>query len=255
MSNLIKTSKELQIMKEGGQKLSAILTELFDFAKEGINLLEIESKAVQLIKKSGGEPGFMKVPNYHWATCININDEIVHGVPKDYILKNQDVLNIDIGLFYKGLHSDMSGTVYFRDRKDKEIEKFLETGRKALKLAEKKARENNRIGHISQRIQQIIEKEGYNCARNLTGHGIGKNLHEEPMIPCILNKPINYTPILKQGMTLAIEVIYMQGEPDLVMNSKDGWTIKTKDGKISAVFEETVAVSKDEAVVLTKLPF
>ncbi len=242
-------------MKEGGKKLSAILVELFNFAKEGINLLELESKAVRLIKESGGEPGFMKVPNYHWATCLNINDEVVHGVPKDYFLKNKDVLNIDIGLFYKGFHTDMSGTIFISNKKDKGIEKFLETGKKALKLAEKEAKDGNRVGNISQKIQEVIEKNGYNCARNLTGHGIGRNLHEEPTIPCILNKPIDETPIFKKGMTLAIEVIYTQGEPELIMNPKDGWTIKTKDGKISAVFEETIVISKNRPVVLTKLPF
>ena len=113
MNISIKTPKEIKIMQKGGKKLSQILGQLFQMAKPGTNLLDIEKKAVQLLKATGGEPAFARVPNYHWATCLNINEEIVHGIPKDYQIKPGDVVNIDIGLYYKGFNTDMSSTIYF----------------------------------------------------------------------------------------------------------------------------------------------
>ena len=271
----IKTPKEIKIMHQGGEKLSFILGQLFEMAKPGVNLLDIEKKAVQLIKKTGGEPAFARVPGYHWATCLNINEEIVHGVPKDYIIKAGDVVNIDIGLYYKGFNTDMSSTLLVKNSpkdtsevaqeprsgaqmtpaRGKEINRFLKTGKKALKEAINQARSGNYIGHISQKIQEIIEGAGYSCARTLTGHGIGRKLHEPPSIPCFIQSRIKDTPLLKSGMIVAIEVIYSYGGSELVINPKDKWTIKTKDGKISAVFEETIAINKKGALVLTKLPF
>jgi len=263
MNISLKTPEEIQIMHQGGKMLSSILKKLFLSVKPGVNLLEIEKKAMALIKKTGGQAGFAMVPNYHWATCININEGIVHGVPKDYLIKPADVINIDIGLFYRGFHTDMSSTVLVKDKQFKNLSKkefnsrkrFLEIGKKALKQAVKAAKSGRRVGHISQKIQKIIEKEGFSCARTLTGHGIGKKLHEPPSIPCFLKGKIKDTPILKPGMAIAVEVIYAQGKPDLIVDSKDKWTIKTKDGKISAVFEQTIAITKKGTIVLTRLPF
>jgi len=273
----IKTKKEIQIMHEGGRKLSSTLGQLLQLSKPGVNLLEIEKKAVQLLKAAGGEPGFARVPHYHWATCLNVNEEIVHGVPKDYVLKPGDVLNIDIGLYYKGFNTDMSTTLRVESQKStpglkqspcfkpgssdflepgaENIDKFLKAGKKALEEATKQAKPGNRVGHISQKIQEIIEGNGYGCARNLTGHGIGRKLHEPPAIPCFLKEPIEQTPLLKTGMTIAIEVIYTLGEPDLVVSPKDKWTIRTKDGKLSAVFEQTINITKNKPLILTPLKF
>jgi len=250
----LKSPSEIQLMKQGGRKLSLILADLFKMVEPGVNLLTIEKRAVQLIKETGGEPAFQRVPGYNWATCLNINEEIVHGVPKDYQIKKGDVVNIDIGLYYRGFNTDMSGTIYLPPPQNKEVDCFLQTGRKALEEAKKQAKAGNRVGHISQKIQQIIEKAGYNCARNLTGHGIGRELHQEPMIPCWLKGSKEATPLLKEGMAIAIEVIYTQGKKDLVVDSRDKWTIRTKDGKISAVFEETIIVTNKDPIVITKLP-
>lgn len=243
-------------MQKGGQKLSQILAQLVQLTKPGANLLDIEKKAVQLIKAADGEPAFSRLDKYRWATCLNINEGIVHGVPRDYKIKKGDLINIDIGLYYQGFNTDMSTTIRVKNgKKNLPIDKFLLAGKKALEAAEKQAKPGNRVGHISQKIQQIIEKAGYNCILSLSGHGIGKKLHEPPIIPCVLKKDIKKTPLLKTGMVLAIEVIYTRGKPDLLLNSKDKWTIKTKDGKISAVFEETIAITKNRHLVLTKLLF
>lgn len=250
----IKTEKEIQIMQEGGEKLSWVLGQLKPLIKLGSNLLEIEQQANRLIKSIRAKPAFKQVTNYCWATCLNVNDVIVHAPPKDYQLKDNDVLNIDIGLYYRGFNTDMSTTVRIQNDKNIEIDNFLETGRIALKKAEEQAVAGNRVGHISEKIQQIIEAAGYNCARNLTGHGVGRLLHEPPIIPCFLKGRIEETPLLQKGMTLAIEIIYTQASPELVTDN-DGWTIRTKDGKISAVFEETIVISQKGYLVLTKLPF
>ena len=259
----IKTEKEIQMMQEGGKKLSWVFGQLKPLIKSGSNLLKIEQQANQLIKSIGAKPAFKQVANYHWATCLNVNDEIVHGIPKDYQLKANDVLNIDIGLYYRGFNTDMSSTFRVKTQPPKpnpqnntvdEIDRFLATGKLALKEAQKQAKVGNRVGHISEKIQQIIELAGYNCARNLTGHGVGRLLHESPMIPCFLRGRIEETPLLQKGMTLAIEIIYTQGSPELITDN-DGWTIRTKDGKISAVFEETIVISQKGYLVLTKVPF
>ncbi len=252
----IKTPQQIQIMKQGGYKLGRILGQLVKMAQPGVNLLDIEKKAMVLIKKTGGEAGFARVPNYHWATCLNINEEIVHGVPKDYLLKSGDVLNIDIGLYYRGFNTDMSSTIYIKNPRHPElvsrsIKKFLSTGKKALQEAIKQAQPGNRVGHISQKIQEIIEGAGYSCARTLTGHGIGKQLHQPPSIPCFLRDSIEETPILKEKMALAIEVIYCLGKPELVIDPQDRWTIRTKDGRLTAVFEKTIAVTEKGPVIIT----
>ena len=257
----LKSQQDIKKIKAGGEKLSSVLTALVAATKAGTNVLDIEKKAVQLIKLKGGVPGFMKVPYYKWATCININEGIVHGVPRNYVIKLGDVVSIDIGMYYQGFHTDMCYTFQVKNpkssinsKKNKEAAKFLAAGKLALKEAIKQAKPGNRVGNISQKINEVISGAGYNVALNLTGHGVGKKLHEPPAIPCFLIKPIKETPLLKPGMVLAIEIIYCQGKPDLIIDQIDGWTIKTKDGKISAVFEETIALLSDGSLVLTKLP-
>jgi len=262
MSVVLKTPAEIKIMAENGKKMSQIFSQLIAFSQIGVNLLDIEKKAIQLIKQAKGEPGFARVPNYHWATCLNINEGIVHGVPYDYKLKDGDVLTIDTGMYYQGFNSDMSATFLvvknkadLKLKKYKEINNFLNTGRKTLEKVIKKIVPGNRVGNISVAIQQNIEANGYHPSYNLTGHGIGRELHEDPMIPGVLKNKISQTPILKEGMVIAVEIIYTQGSPDLIVDAKDGWTIKTRDGKISAVFEETMAINKKGALILTKIPF
>jgi methionyl aminopeptidase len=259
MAIKLKTPTQIEKIAEGGKKLSAVLGELVEFAEPGINLLEIEKKANQLIKEAGGEAGFKRVQGYDWATCLNVNKGIVHGIPKDYDLQNNDLLSIDIGMYYQDLNTDMCASFRVNNGKEDngqkaaEIDAFLKTGRKTLEKAKQQVRLGNRIGHISQAIQENIEAAGYNCARNLTGHGIGEKVHEDPNIPCILKREIEKTSELKNGIVIAVEVIYTEGSPQLSL-TKDGWTIEAADGKITAVFEETMALTEEGLVILTPLP-
>lgn len=217
--------------------------------KPGMSLKEIDRLAEQLIEKQGGKPSFKMVEGYHWASCLNVNQGVVHGVPNDYQLKDGDLLSIDIGMFYQGLHTDMARTI--RVGKKNQDEKFLEAGKRALAKAVQAAKAGNRVGHISQAIEKEIKRHGFQPIQALVGHGVGKKLHEPPAIPCYLKGEITETEKLKSGMTLAIEIIYTQGKPKVVVNN-DGWTVKTADGQLAGLFENTVVVTKRGPRVLTK---
>ncbi len=250
----LKKPTEIVLMQAGGQKLSAILAQLIEQTIVGTTPQAIEKLAYQLIVKAGGKPGFAMVPGYHWATCITVNDAVVHGIPTDKPLKSGDVVTIDIGMYYKGFHTDMSTSVEVLDPgalPNPETQRFLSTGQQALGAALACIKPGNRIGHISKAIQDTIEAAGYSCVEDLTGHGVGKQLHEYPPVPTILVRPIDQTPLLKEGMTLAIEVIYAQGGPQTYTDPKDGWTIFTQDGKIAAVYEKTIAVVGDGYLLIT----
>lgn len=253
----IKTKEEIKIMAEGGKKLSRILKFLIKKAKSGVRTKEIDKIAESLIKKEGGEPSFKKVKGYSFSTCLCVNDCVVHGLPSSYRLKEGDILGIDVGIFYKGFHTDMAWTIRVggstkkEKRKKDEIDAFLIAGEEALNMAIKKAKIGNHIGDISKAIQTIIEKKGYSVVRQLVGHGVGEKLHEEPQIPCFLIGRIKKTPVLKEGMTLAIEVIYNQKGPKVCYKNHDGWSIVTQDKSLSGLFEKTIAITKNGPLVLT----
>lgn len=253
----LKSPEEIALIFKGGQKLKKVLDKALNLVSPGVKLNEIEAFVWKEIEKEGGEPAFAKVPGYKWATCININDGIVHGIPGDYEVKDGDIVSVDVGILYKGWNTDMCRTLCVRTQTSKRKtqsyeskERFLKTGERALQEAINQVKPGNRIGHISQTIQKAVENAGYNCLQTLTGHGVGKELHEPPQIPCFLDKDISLTPMIKMGMVLAIEVIYTMGSPEKITDN-DGWTIRMKDGKISAVFEKTIAVVDDGYLVCT----
>ena len=248
----LKSEEEIKVMAEGGKKLGEILFRALKKVAPGVSTLEINNFIEEEILKFGGFPSFKTVPGYYWTSCIGFNEEVVHSIPrKEKIVKEGDLVKIDLGMVWQGLHTDQSWTI-IAGRGDREKEKFLLAGEIALEAAIKEAKPGNRVGHISQKIQEIIEGYGYFPVRILTGHGIGRTLHEEPMIPGILTKPLEKTPLLEPGMTLAIEVIYSFSTPEVVLEN-DGWTVCTKDGKISGLFEKTIAVTKEEPLILTPL--
>ncbi len=250
-----KTPEEIQNMQHGGHILATVLNEVMEAAKPGVTEVELDKFAEKRIRELGGEPGFMKVDGYHHATCFSTNDVVVHGIPSQYVLKEGDVVGIDCGVFYKGFHTDMSESKIVQSSKFKvqsEVKKFLETGKFALEEAIKQATVGNHVGHISQTIQRIVEKEaGYSVVRSLIGHGVGKELHEAPEVPGYLIGSINRTPLLKEGMTIAVEVIYNMGTYDVVLD-RDRWTIRTRDGKLSGLYERTIAITRDGPLMLTK---
>lgn len=246
-----KSKDEIEIMAEGGQKLARIKKTLFEKTTEGVSAWDIEKLAVKLIKEEGAEASFKKVPGYSWATCVNINAGLVHGIPnKEIVFKKGDVVSVDLGLYFKGFHTDCS----FSKGIDvnSQTAKFLDVGREALKKAIDKVRVGKRVYDISEAIEKTVVSAGYNPIRALVGHGVGRKLHEDPQVPCFLPGTKEESMEIAEGATLAIEVMYALGSPDLVQGA-DGWTITTCDGKISALFEETVAVVAGRPKVLTDL--
>lgn len=252
---IAKTTEELAIMRVGGQKLGRILQTLLDFATAGKSLVEIDSEADELIREAGGIASFKTVKGYQWTTCLCVGDVVVHGIPTEYRLKEGDLLTIDVGILYKGFHTDTAWTKIVNSDKQEVIsdkEKFLRVGEEALWKAIDQARVGKRIGHISQTIQRIIESAGYGIVRTLVGHGVGRELHEAPQIPGFVKNPIETTPELISGMTLAIEVIYAMGGGAVVYPNDDGWSIGSRDGSLTAVFEHTAAVTDADPIVLTR---
>lgn len=262
-----KTPQDIEIMKTGGKILSEVLWQVMDAIKPGVTEIELDALAERLIREKGGEPGFQKVEGYKHTICVSTNDVVVHGIPGNYAFKTGDVVGIDCGVFYKGFHTDMSETLRVSEVKNSafakasadkqksnsedEIDKFLEVGKHALNEGIKVAVLGNRIGHISKTIQDIVEGSGYSIVRSLIGHGVGRNLHEDPEVPGYLGHPIEKTPLLEEGMTIAVEVIYNMGTREVVLD-QDGWTIRTKDGELAGLYERTIAITKEGTIMLTK---
>jgi methionyl aminopeptidase len=260
----LKTDEQISIMKEGGKVLSSVLVKLCQEAKVGTSLLELDNLAENLIKAEGCQSSFKFVADYKWSICASVNDVVVHGIPTEYKLKKGDVLGIDCGVLHKGMNTDSAWTVIvgndnslpFKNLKSgnfTEKEKFLYAGQQALSEAVSQVKEGNRIYDISKKIQENIENEGFSVVRTLVGHGVGKELHEAPEIPGFVKYSRVKTPEIIAGMVLAVEVIYNLGKPEIDYKGNDGWTIATKDGTISGLFEATVAVTSHGSCVLTPL--
>lgn len=247
----IKSEEEIAIMAQGGEILSEVLWKVISAVRPGVSELELDELAEKLIRQKGAEPGFKKVAGYHHTICVATNEVVVHGIPTNYKLKPGDIIGIDCGVFLNGFHTDMAQTVSVGKPSTK-IEKFLKTGEKALFEGIKQARSGNRVGNISQVVQKIVEKEGgYSIVRSLIGHGVGRELHEEPEVPGYLSGAMGRTPLLKPGMTIAVEIIYNMGRKEVMYGNNDGWTIQTSDGSLSGVFERSILIGKEGPVMLT----
>lgn len=238
-------------MTEGGKKLGRILDALLNFAKPGVSLTEIDNQAEILILEEGGTPSFKTVKDYKYATCLCLNDIVVHGLPNSYILKEGDILGIDVGLYYEGFHTDTSWTIPIGNVSP-EIKNFLQTGQTALLKAIGKALPNNKVWDISKAIEDTLKSAGFSPVRQLVGHGVGESLHEAPQVPCFARGKREQSPELKEGQTLAIEVIYNMGNFPVLYKNDDGWSIKTEDDSLSGLFEHTVLIRKDGPLVLTR---
>lgn len=245
----IKTPKELELMRISGEITAKALKKTLSRVKAGISLKELEKVAEDEIIELGGESSFKTAPNYYWTTCLTVNDEVVHGPPRQIKLQLGDKLSIDLGAVYPpdgGWHTDAAWSVIVGEQ-DKDSQ-FLKAGEEALWVGMAQAVYGNRIGDISYAIQTVIENGGFNVVRSLVGHGVGKKLHEDPEIPGFGTPGTGM--ILESGMTLAIEVIYTAGSGK-VHQKEDGWTIASNDGSLGGLFEMSVIVGKKKAEVLT----
>jgi methionyl aminopeptidase len=243
----IKTSEEIKIMAKGGKILAGIMKELEKRVRPGITTKELDRVAETLILKSGGKPSFKGYQGFPAALCTSINEEVVHATPSNRELKEGDIISLDLGMLYKGFHTDMAITLPV-GKILPETQRLIRVTKKALKRGIKKARPGTTFGDIGNAIQRYVESQGFNVVRELCGHGIGKEVHEEPQI-------LNYGkrksgPEIKEGMVFCLEPMVTAGDWKL-KKSKDGYGFETADGSLSCHFEHTIAVSKDGAKVLT----
>ena len=241
----VKTPDEVKIMAEGGVISGAALKEVIKHIKPGVSLAQLDKVAENFILQNKGQASFKTVDDYKYTTCININAGIVHGIPNGYIVKQGDIVSIDLGVLYKGFHTDISYTVEVNTINET---KFLAVGKTALEAGISQCLIDNRLYDISSAIQTVVEKAGYSVSRDLVGHGVGKSLHEDPYVPGY--GKAGRGPLLKDGMVFAIEVIYQKGNPAIVLD-KDGWTLKTADNSLSGLFEHTVAITAEGPKILT----
>ncbi len=242
-----KTPAQLKIMQQAGEKLKKILPEIIDSIKVGVSTAEINALAEEKIKKVGGYPAFKRVKGYNWATCIAVNEQLVHTPPSSRVLQASDVVTLDIGLEYKGFCVDYAQTIALPPVDDK-ISKFLQKGRQTLEEGIKIIQQTKDLYQYAQFVQQSIESAGYSIVRELTGHGIGKTLHEDPFVFNFPDESLKYVKV-KSGLSIAVEIIYAMGKGRMVYES-DGWSVKTADDSISACFEHTVAIVGDKLKVL-----
>ena len=237
-------------MREGGKILGIILQELEKMLQAGVCGIEIDEKAQYLMKQYGVLPSFKGYMGFPNVICFNVNDQVVHGIPNGQPLKNGDIATIDCGVVYGDFHTDSAiakgiGSIV------PELEKFLNTAEKALEKGIEAARPGARIHKVSKAIQSIVEKKGYSVVQNLTGHGIGKKLHEAPYVPNFCTN--DHGPVLQPGMTIAIEPIITMGS-NKTKTLKDNWTIVSDDGLCATQVEHTVLITQKGAEILTKRP-
>lgn len=246
-----KTEEEIDIIKEGADILGRAHGLIARAIKPGIKTIELDKIAFDFITELGGKPSFKGYNGFPSTLCISVNDQVVHGFPNDYELKEGDIISVDCGVFWKGFHSDSAYT-YPVGKVSEEVSNLLKATKQSLYLGIENAIEGNRIGDISYAIQSYVEGFGYGVVRELVGHGVGKKLHEKPDVP-------NYGkrgngPKLVAGMVIAIEPMINLGKKSIVQED-DGWTIRTSDRKPSAHFEHTVLIRKDKAEILTTFKY
>lgn len=249
---LIKTQKEIEIIAEGGKILHDILHKTAGLVHPDISTWELNEFAESEIEKAGGTPSFKnygpKKNPFPAGLCTSVNSVVVHGIPsKSVILKNGDIIGLDIGMEYKGFFTDTAITVPVGEI-NSQAQKLIEVTKKCLDLALKIIKEGVKTGDIGYIIQKNAEDEGFSVVRDLVGHGVGYAVHEDPSIPCYGKKGQGIA--LKENMVLAIEPMICEGEYFLTYES-DGWTISTKDHSLSAHFEHTIAVTKTGCKILT----
>lgn len=245
----VKTKEEIAIMAEGGKILAEVLKEITKMAKPGTTTLELDRAAEALIVKKGAKPAFKGYEGFPYSLCASVNDIVVHGFPTNYVLKEGDLVGLDLGVLHKGFNTDMAVTVGIGEISF-EAKRLLDVTKKSLRLGIKKVRAGVTTGDVGNTIQRYIEDQGFGVVRDLCGHGIGKEVHEDPQIPNYGQRHKGVE--LKEGMVICIEPMVTVGDHKL-KTAKDGYGFATVDGSLTAHFEHTLVVTKDGAKVLTDI--
>ncbi len=246
---IIKHQEEILKARESSQIVAEALTLLKEKIKPGVTTRELDKLAEGVAKKRGAKSAFKGYRGYPFALCTSVNEEVVHGMPSDRILQEGDIVGLDFGVYYQGFYGDSAITVPV-GKVSQSVKRLLEVTEQSLYAAIEQARDGNRLGDISGTVQETAEAGGFSVVRDFVGHGIGKNLHEDPQIPNFGKKGRGIE--LKNGMILAIEPMVNIGKYSVKVLS-DGWTVVTQDGSLSAHFEHTIAITENGPLILSKL--
>ena len=243
----LKTKEEIELLRENNLLVSATLAEVAKHIKPGITTLQLDAIAEKFIRSHGAVLGFLGYGGFPNTLCVSVNEQVVHGIPSDYALREGDIVSVDCGTIMKGFYGDSAYT-FAVGRIEPEIQQLLDVTKEALYKGVAQAKAGNRVGDISAAVQEHAEKNGCSVVRELVGHGLGRNMHEDPEVPNYGAK--GRGPLLKEGMVICIEPMINLGSKYVVFE-RDGWTVRTRDRKPSAHFEFAVAIGKDGADVLT----
>jgi methionyl aminopeptidase len=247
----LKTDEEVGMLRESNLLVSKTLAEVAALIKPGVTTLYLDKIAESFIRDNGGIPGFKGYGGFPNTLCTSVNDEVVHGIPSNYELREGDIISIDCGVILEGWYGDSAYTFPVGEIRE-DLKKLLEYTRASLEEGVKEAVAGKRVGDISYAVQMKAESGGFSVVRELVGHGIGKKLHESPEVPNYGRRGSG--PLLEKGLVICIEPMINLGKKE-TMQMRDGWTIKTVDGKPSAHFEYAVAVDKGKSDVLTTFEF
>mgnify|MGYP001049553307 CR=1 FL=1 len=246
-----KTQEEIELIRQSAQILGKAHAEVAKMIEPGVTTSALDKRAEEFIRDHKGEPSFKGYNSFPASLCISVNDAVVHGIPSQYELQEGDIISIDCGVFLNGFHSDSAYT-YPIGEVSPEVKKLLRVTKESLEIGIKHAISGSRVGDVSSSIQKHVEKNGFSVIRELVGHGVGRSLHESPEVPNYGKRGRGAK--LKEGLVIAIEPMVNLGKRNVVQ-SKDGWTIKTSDHSPSAHYEHTVAIKNGEADVLTTFEY
>ena len=240
---LAKTEEEIEILRLNHELVSKTLAEVAKLIRPGVTTLDLDKRAEEYIRDNGAKPGFLGYNGYPNTLCTSVNSAVVHGIPKNNALRDGDIVSVDCGTFLHGFYGDSAFTFTIGEVSP-EVQRLIKVTRESLDIGIEKAIDGLRVGDISSSVQQHAENNGYSVVRELVGHGIGRNMHEKPEVPNYGSR--GNGPKLVSGMVICIEPMINMGTKQ-VLQDRDGWTIRTADGKPSAHFELAVVIRKNQA--------
>ena len=247
----LKTDEEIELLREANLVVARTLAEVAKVIAPGVTTLKLDAVAEEYIRSQGAVPGFKGYGGFPGTLCVSVNENVVHGIPSNYALREGDIVSVDCGAVKDGFNGDSTYTFCVGEVSE-EVKNLLRTTKESLYVGIEKAVEGNRIGDIGHAVQEYCEKRGYSVVRELCGHGVGKRLHEEPDVPNYGRKGTG--PLIKNGMVIAIEPMINMGSKNIVIE-RDGWTCRTKDRKPSAHFEHTIAVRGGKPDILSSFAY
>ena len=243
----IKSAREVELMRRAGKITAAARALAGEMVKPGVTTQEIDRAVCRFIRSQGAEPSFLNYNGYPASACISVNDEVIHGIPGKRVLREGDIVSVDVGAYIGGYHGDCAAT-YACGKISEEAQRLIDVTRQSFFEGIKYAREGGRLSDVSHAIEEYVEGNGFSVVREYVGHGIGRNMHESPEVP---NFGIaGHGPKLLRGMTLAVEPMVNAGTA-AIRQMPDGWTVKTRDGKYAAHYENTILITSDEPELLT----